>query len=106
MGLSGLKAQWNEKDDGSHGSLRISSELYKAGCVSSEEQGLEAARRIGFPVMIKASEGGGGKGIRKVECEDQFFNQYRQVGEGPLNRLWMSAVLNTLASFYLYRYVT
>ena len=75
----GLKAQWNEKDDGSHGSLRISSELYKAGCVSSEEQGLEAARRIGFPVMIKASEGGGGKGIRKVESEDQFFHQYRQV---------------------------
>ena len=76
---SGLKAQWNEKDGGSHGSLRISSELYKAGCISSEEQGLEAARRIGFPVMIKASEGGGGKGIRKVESEDQFFNQYRQV---------------------------
>ncbi|XP_043240119.1 acetyl-CoA carboxylase-like isoform X2 [Amphibalanus amphitrite] len=76
---SGLKAQYNEKDGGSHGSLRISSELYKAGCVSSEEQGLEAARRIGFPVMIKASEGGGGKGIRKVESEDQFFNQYRQV---------------------------
>ncbi|XP_037086840.1 LOW QUALITY PROTEIN: acetyl-CoA carboxylase-like [Pollicipes pollicipes] len=75
---SGLKAQWSEKDEG-HGSLRISSELYKAGCVASEEQGLEAARRIGFPVMIKASEGGGGKGIRKVESEDQFFNQYRQV---------------------------
>ena len=31
------------------------------------EEALEIAERIGYPVMLKASAGGGGKGIRKVE---------------------------------------
>ena len=31
------------------------------------EEALEVADRIGYPVMLKASAGGGGKGIRKVE---------------------------------------
>ena len=35
------------------------------------------AKKIGFPVMVKASEGGGGKGIRKVEREEDFDNLYR-----------------------------
>lgn len=29
--------------------------------------------------MVKASEGGGGKGIRKVNCADDFPNLFRQV---------------------------
>ncbi len=33
---------------------------------------LSAAHRVGFPVMLKASAGGGGKGMRIVENEDQF----------------------------------
>lgn len=40
---------------------------------------MKAAYKIGFPVMIKASEGGGGKGIRKAEVEDDFHNLFRQV---------------------------
>lgn len=32
--------------------------------------------------MVKASEGGGGKGIRKVNCADDFPNLFRQASEG------------------------
>lgn len=41
------------------------------------EEGLEAARKIGFPVMVKASEGGGGKGIRMVSGEENFTALYK-----------------------------
>ena len=37
------------------------------GEVYTAEEALEIAERIGYPVMLKASAGGGGKGIRKVE---------------------------------------
>ncbi|CAG4948776.1 unnamed protein product [Parnassius apollo] len=70
---SNLKAEYNSKK------IKISSELFGKGCVSTVEQGLQAAHKIGFPVMIKASEGGGGKGIRKVENPDDFANMFRQV---------------------------
>lgn len=39
----------------------------------------QGAERIGYPVVIKASEGGGGKGIRKVESSEDFTSAFRQV---------------------------
>ena len=36
---------------------------------------LQEARRIGFPVLIKASAGGGGKGMREVHSEADFLDQ-------------------------------
>ncbi|ODM91016.1 Acetyl-CoA carboxylase [Orchesella cincta] len=60
--------------------IKIASDLYKKGCVETAEEGLVAAQKIGFPVMIKASEGGG-KGIRKAETMDDF-NLFRQVQSG------------------------
>lgn len=68
-----LKAQYEGKN------IKISTDLYKKGCVSNPEEGLLAAQKIGFPVMIKASEGGGGKGIRKVEASEEFASSFRQV---------------------------
>ncbi|XP_018332454.1 acetyl-CoA carboxylase isoform X2 [Agrilus planipennis] len=70
---SDLKAQYTGKR------IKISSDLFSKGCVHSAEQGLAACQKIGFPVMIKASEGGGGKGIRKVESADDFPSAFRQV---------------------------
>ena len=40
------------------------------GGVATEEEAIEAARRIGFPVLIKASAGGGGRGM-KVALDEE-----------------------------------
>lgn len=42
------------------------------------------ARQVGFPVMIKAVDGGGGRGIRLVREEDELENSVqRAIGESP-----------------------
>ncbi|KAI0016324.1 acetyl-CoA carboxylase [Xylariomycetidae sp. FL0641] len=58
------------------GIVTVADDVYLKGCVNSWEEGLEKAKEIGFPVMIKASEGGGGKGIRKAMSEDGFEALY------------------------------
>jgi acetyl-CoA carboxylase, biotin carboxylase subunit len=40
--------------------------------LADAEQALEAAREMGFPVLLKAAAGGGGKGMRVVEAEEQL----------------------------------
>jgi len=35
----------------------------------------EIAKKIGFPILVKASAGGGGKGMRIVEHEEEFVEQ-------------------------------
>ncbi len=42
------------------------------GEVASVEEGKAIAKEIGYPVMVKASAGGGGRGIRLVENEDEL----------------------------------
>lgn len=44
---------------------------------------MQWAEKIGYPVVIKASEGGGGKGIRKVENSEDFPSSFRQVCVQP-----------------------
>jgi acetyl-CoA carboxylase/biotin carboxylase 1 len=57
---------------------------YEDGTINSASEASEAASKIGLPVMIKASEGGGGKGIRLVENMKDVPNAFRQVcGEVP-----------------------
>lgn len=46
------------------------------GFIKDEQDALNIAKEIGFPVMIKAALGGGGKGIRIVEDEKDFINSY------------------------------
>jgi acetyl-CoA carboxylase biotin carboxylase subunit len=62
------------------------------GPVVTEESALKTARKIGFPVIIKASAGGGGRGMRiireEAELEKLFFMAQREAltafGNGEL----------------------
>ncbi len=50
--------------------------------VSDKKKALEIACKIGFPILIKAAAGGGGKGMRIVDRESEFLSQMdRAVGE-------------------------
>jgi acetyl-CoA carboxylase biotin carboxylase subunit len=42
------------------------------GTLEGEEEIVAAAAKIGFPVMLKAAAGGGGKGMRLVACEEEI----------------------------------
>jgi acetyl-CoA carboxylase biotin carboxylase subunit len=42
------------------------------GAISGEAEAIEVANRIGYPVIIKAVSGGGGRGIRVVQKEDEL----------------------------------
>lgn len=44
--------------------------------LSSLEEAKERAKEIGYPVMLKARSGGGGRGIRLVEDDDQMEKAY------------------------------
>jgi len=46
------------------------------GIVQDAAEGLKEARKLGFPIFIKAVAGGGGKGIRIVYEPDDFVRQF------------------------------
>lgn len=47
------------------------------GGVETVEDALKVAKEIGYPVIIKASAGGGGKGMRVVHSEDEIESSFR-----------------------------
>ena len=57
------------------------------GIIDSYKNALKIARKIGYPVMLKASSGGGGKGMRSVWSENE------------LEPAWNSARQEALSSF-------
>lgn len=44
--------------------------------LADASEALDAARAMGFPVMLKAAAGGGGRGIRRVSCEEELAGQF------------------------------
>ena len=46
------------------------------GLLESYEQALELSKEMGFPVMLKATAGGGGKGMRAVWKEDELLKAW------------------------------
>lgn len=54
------------------------------GGVEDKEEGLKIAHEIGFPVIVKAASGGGGKGMQVVRSESEFgelFSRARSEAE-------------------------
>jgi len=47
------------------------------GVVETFEQAREIANEIGYPIMLKAAAGGGGKGMRMVMSEDELENAWQ-----------------------------
>jgi acetyl-CoA carboxylase biotin carboxylase subunit len=41
------------------------------GAVRSVEEGIKIAGEIGYPVLVKAASGGGGRGMKVITCEDE-----------------------------------
>jgi len=68
----------------------VSQSVYDQAMVRTSEEAVSAAERIGYPVMLKASEGGGGKGIRMSHSEDQLKSNFEQVrSEVPGSPMFM-----------------
>jgi acetyl-CoA carboxylase biotin carboxylase subunit len=47
------------------------------GTIQSEQDAFRTARKMGYPVRLKATAGGGGRGIRVVHSEDELASQLR-----------------------------
>lgn len=49
------------------------------GNLNTVEEALEVAERIGYPVMLKATSGGGGRGIRRCDSAQELRRNYQRV---------------------------
>mmetsp|Transcript_17481 Transcript_17481/g.52411 ORF Transcript_17481/g.52411 Transcript_17481/m.52411 type:complete len:568 (-) Transcript_17481:509-2212(-) len=68
------------------------------GLIQSEEDALAVAREIGLPIMIKATAGGGGRGMRLARKEEEFLTLMRKASQEAEAAFGNGAV-------YLERYV-
>lgn len=48
------------------------------GLIKNEAEAVEVARKVTFPVMIKATAGGGGRGMRLAKTEEEFLPLLQQ----------------------------
>ncbi len=54
------------------------------GAVNSVEEAIEIAKEVGYPLMLKASAGGGGKGMRIVFKEDEMKKAFQTASNEAL----------------------
>lgn len=70
------------------GTYEVDPLVYEKAYVTSAEECEEVCCQIGFPVIIKASEGGGGKGIRccmrREDVRDMFFAASEEVKDSHI----------------------
>ncbi|MBW2423258.1 MAG: ATP-grasp domain-containing protein [Deltaproteobacteria bacterium] len=50
---------------------------WSGGALADENEALQHAERIGYPVVLKATAGGGGRGIRIVESAEEMAEAFR-----------------------------
>ncbi|WP_436698812.1 carboxyl transferase domain-containing protein [Nocardioides sp. BYT-33-1] len=51
---------------------------WSGGSVDSLEEALAAAEKVGYPLMLKATAGGGGRGIRKITSDADLTDAYQR----------------------------
>ena len=54
---------------------------WSRGAVGTLEEALDAAARIGYPLMLKATAGGGGRGIRVITTEAELADAYERTSQ-------------------------
>jgi acetyl-CoA carboxylase biotin carboxylase subunit len=52
-----------------------------AGLITDNDQAVKDAREIGYPILVKATAGGGGKGMRVAENESDLVNALEQAAQ-------------------------
>ena len=66
--------------------------------VKSAKEGIKIANEIGYPILLKASAGGGGKGMRKISSDKEFEDAFEAT-----KREAMKAFAND--SIYIEKYI-
>jgi acetyl-CoA carboxylase biotin carboxylase subunit len=72
MRLMGNKIQAKKEVE----KLRVSVLSWSSSGIKDEKDAIDIARRIGFPVIIKAAAGGGGRGMKLVHTPASFGNAF------------------------------
>jgi len=57
---------------------------WSRGPVATLEDALRAGNEIGYPLMLKATAGGGGRGIRKVASDEELAEAYKRTSQEAL----------------------
>lgn len=60
--------------------------------IDDPDEALKVAQKIGFPVLVKASAGGGGKGMRRVDSAEEFHDAFRGASREAISAFGDGAV--------------